>query len=151
MKGPFRERGVMNHSPFRSDDPLLELLTRKIASHHTLIDVGAGPGRLALPLALKCKRVVAVEPSSSMGEAFLEEAALHNISNVSLVRARWEEAQVEPADVVLCSHVLYTVQDIGAFVRKLEALARELVWACSASTIAFQFWTAVIFIEPWSF
>ena len=121
--------------PFRSDDPLLGLLTQKIEPHHTLIDVGAGPGRLALPLALKCRHVVAVEPSSSMGGAFLEEAALHNISNVSLVRAGWEEAQVEPADVVLCSHVLYTVQDIGAFVRKLEAHAQE--WVC-----------VVIFREP---
>ena len=121
--------------PFRSDDPLLELLTKKVESQHTLIDVGAGAGRLALSLALRCRHVVAVEPSPSMAEAFLEEAASHNISNVSLVRAGWEEAEVEPARVVLCSHVFYTVKDIGTFVRKLEAHAQE--WVC-----------VVIFREP---
>ena len=34
---------------------------------------------------------------------------------------------MEPADVVLCSHVVYVVQEIGHFVRKLIDHARHLV------------------------
>jgi hypothetical protein len=49
------------------------------------------------------------------------------ISNVTLVASRWEEAEVEPADIVLCAHVLYTIRDIAPFVRKLDAHAREQV------------------------
>ena len=114
--------------PNRQDDPLVEFLAGKIEPQQTLLDVGAGAGRLALPLTLRCRRVVAVEPSPSMASALLEEAERHDISNVSLMQAKWEEAQVEPEDVVLCAHVLYVVRDIGPFIRKLEAHAREQVW-----------------------
>ena len=61
--------------PLRSDDPLLENLAQKLAPSHTLIDVGAGAGRLSLPLALRCRRVVAVEPSSSMGRDLPERGS----------------------------------------------------------------------------
>ena len=35
--------------PHRTDDPLLDRLAIEVQPHHTLIDVGSGPGRLALP------------------------------------------------------------------------------------------------------
>ena len=52
--------------PLRSDDTLVDRLLQWVASGCTLIDVGAGAGRLALPLALRCRQVTAVEPSPSM-------------------------------------------------------------------------------------
>ena len=113
--------------PHRSDDPMVELLLRDIAPQHTVIDVGAGAGRLALPLALRCHHVVAVEPSESMASLLVQQAREHHIDNVSLVQATWEEAETDPVDVVICVHVLYTARDIEAFVRKLEAHARKLV------------------------
>ena len=113
--------------PRRTDDPLLQRLLREVAPHHTVIDVGAGGGRLALPIALRCRNVVAVEPSPSMASVLLEQASEHGVSNVSLVEARWEEAEVEPGDMVLCSHVIYTVRDAELFVRKLNSHGRERV------------------------
>ena len=113
--------------PHRSGDTLLDRPALEIQPQHTVIDVGAGPGRLALPLALRCLNVTAVEPSPSMAQAFLGEANSHGISNVSLVQSKWEEAHVDPADIVLCSHVLYTVLDIDSFIRKMDAHARERV------------------------
>ena len=113
--------------PHRPDDPLVERLLREIAPHHTVIDVGAGAGRLALPLALRCRRVMAVEPSPTMASVLLQQAAEYGIGNLSLVQAPWDDAEVEPRDIVLCAHVLYTVKDIEPFVRKLEAHARDRV------------------------
>jgi len=113
--------------PRRSDDELVDLLVSQVARHQTLIDVGAGGGRLALPLALQCRHVTAVEPSESMASVLLQQAREHGIENVSLVQARWEEAELEPGDIVLCAHVIYTVTEIEQFVRKLEAHARERV------------------------
>ena len=113
--------------PRRSGDELLDRLVSQVARHQTLIDVGAGGGRLALPLALQCRHVTAVEPSDSMASVLLQQAKEHGIDNVTLVQDRWEEAQVEPGDIVLCAHVIYTVTEIEQFVRKLEAHARERV------------------------
>ena len=113
--------------PRRSDDPLVERLLQEVGPHHTLLDVGAGAGRLALPLALRCREVIAVEPSPSMASLLLQLAAEHDIHNVSLVQAKWEEAEVDPADIVLCAHVLYTAGDIVPFVRKLEIHGRNRV------------------------
>ena len=113
--------------PHRTDDAILNRLRQEIQQHHTVIDVGAGGGRMALPLALCCRQVVAVEPSPSMGEVLLKQTAEYSINNVSLVSATWEDAQVEPADLALCCNVLYTVQEIGYFLRKLEAHAGEQV------------------------
>lgn len=113
--------------PRRSDDPLVNRLLDHVAPERTVMDVGAGGGRLALPLALRCRSVVAVEPSASMAAVLSQTAEEYGIKNVSLVQARWEEARVEPADVVLCAHVVYTVRDIANFLRKLDSHTRRLV------------------------
>ena len=113
--------------PCRTDDPLLQVLLEQVAPHQVVMDVGAGAGRTALPLALKCRHIVAVEPSPSMAAAFLEQASASGIHNTSLVQSRWEEAQVDPVDVIICCHVLYVIADIDAFIRKMDAHAREKV------------------------
>jgi SAM-dependent methyltransferase len=113
--------------PLRTDDELLDRLLKDVKAEDRVMDVGAGGGRLALALALRCRQVIAVEPSESMGSVLLDEARAHGIGNVSLVRSRWEDADVEPVDVVLCCHVLYVVGDIDAFVRKLDVHARREV------------------------
>lgn len=113
--------------PERADDALVNRLLLELAPHQTLIDVGAGGGRLALPLALRCRHVTAVEPSPSMVAVLRQQAEGHSIHNLSVVEAAWEDARVDAADVVLCCHVLYTVREIEPFVRKLEAHARDRV------------------------
>ena len=122
---PYAQQFVAD--PRRTDDPLLERLARDVGAQSTVLDVGAGAGRLALPLALQCRHVVAVEPSESMGSVFRQQAEENSIRNVTLVHATWEDAEVEPADFVLCVHVVYTVREVERFVKKLEAHARERV------------------------
>jgi SAM-dependent methyltransferase len=113
--------------PFRANDSLVNRLAREIKPNQTLLDVGAGGGRFALPLALRCRRVTAVEPSESMGSVLLQQAEAHNIANVTLVRSSWEDARVEPEDIVLCVNVVYTIREIAPFVRKLDSHAKDRV------------------------
>lgn len=113
--------------PHRQGDAVVEALRAHLRPGDSLLDVGAGGGRLALPLALSCRSVSAVEPSPSMGAVLRETADEYGIENVSITESGWLEASVEPADVVLCSHVVYVVEDIGAFVRKLDEHARRQV------------------------
>ena len=113
--------------PHRTDDPLVARLKELVRPEDTVIDVGSGPGRLALPLALYCSHVTAVEPSPSMASLLTEQARDHGIRNVTLVEATWEDAAVEAGDVVLCAHVIYTARDPATFVKKLGAHARRYV------------------------
>ena len=125
----FWESFAERFRPERSgtDDPVVQRILREVEPRHTVIDVGAGGGRMALPISLQCQRVVAVEPSASMGSILEEEARRAQRDNIVLVPSSWEEAEIEAADIVLCVQVLYTVKDIGPFLRKLEAHAREKV------------------------
>ena len=52
--------------PHRTDEPLLDVLRALVRPDETWIDVGAGGGRYALPIALLARRVYAVEPSAGM-------------------------------------------------------------------------------------
>lgn len=113
--------------PRRTDDVEVQRLLREVRPSTTLLDVGGGAGRFALPLALHCQHVTVVEPSPGMGESLRQLAAEAGIDNVTLVAQRWEDAAVEPADVVLCAHVVYMIEDIAPFIMKLAAHAREKV------------------------
>ena len=113
--------------PRRTDDVLVSHLRGMIASGQTILDVGAGGGKLALPLALDAQKVIAVEPSPSMCRVLREAAAEFDVQNVEVVEAGWLDAQVERADVAVCAHVLYVIQDIEAFVRKLEEHAGQVL------------------------
>jgi SAM-dependent methyltransferase len=90
----------------------------------TLIDAGAGTGRHAAPLADRLDWVTAVEPSVGMRELIPPK------SNLTVVGSGWEEAEVAPADLVICCHVLYFLADPVPFIEKLEASARERVFIC---------------------
>ncbi len=112
-------------NPRREDDVEVNRLVREVTPGTTVLDVGGGAGRFALPLALRCQHVTVVEPSPSMGENLRQIATEAQIDNVSLVPKRWEEAEAEPADVVLSAHVIYMIEDIRAFVERLVAHARQ--------------------------
>ena len=113
--------------PHRTGDEMLDQLRAHVRASDTVIDVGAGGGRLALPLAVTCQRVNAVEPSPSMCAVLRETAAEYGIENVSVTESNWADASVESADVVLSSHVVYVIEDIEPFVRKMESHALRQV------------------------
>ncbi|MDA0264436.1 MAG: class I SAM-dependent methyltransferase [Chloroflexi bacterium] len=113
--------------PRRTDDPLVNFLREQITPQMIVLDVGAGGGRFALPMALEAKKVIAVEPSPAMCQVLREVADESEVDNVEVVEAEWLDAQVPKADAALCCNVLYTVQEIEAFVRKLEEHAGRVM------------------------
>jgi len=103
-------------------DPLFQRVQREVTTKTTVLDVGAGTGRFALGLAPQVQRVIAVEPNSTMLSFLQRDAAQQGIHNIDCVNMTWEEAPADlRADVVICSHVLYPIWDVEAFVAKLYA------------------------------
>jgi hypothetical protein len=103
-------------------DQFLAVVEPYASPRKTLIDVGAGAGRHAIPLADRLEWVTAVEPSEGM------RAHLPHLPNLTVIASAWEDAEVAPADLVICCHVLYGVADVVPFVEKLERSARERVF-----------------------
>lgn len=114
--------------PRRTDDLLVNHLRRQVTPEQVVLDVGAGGGRLALPLALGAKKVIAVEPSPSMCRVLREVAAEFDVKNVEVIESGWLDAQAPRADIALCCHVLYTIQGIEPFIRKLEEHADRVLF-----------------------
>jgi SAM-dependent methyltransferase len=103
-------------------DDFLQVLEPYLSPSTTLIDAGAGTGRHSAPLAERLEWVTAVEPSEGM------RSHIPTRDNITVVASTWEDAEVAPADLVICSHVLYGVADPVPFILKLERSARERVF-----------------------
>ena len=125
-------RSLFRADPTRTDDPILQALLGLVHSGDTWLDVGAGAGRFALPLARALDEsggdVIALDVSPSMLEALREIAEDNAIENVQTVEARWPDdpaARGLEADVALIAHVGYDVKEIGPFLDALEAASRR--------------------------
>jgi SAM-dependent methyltransferase len=101
---------------------LLSALEPYLSPTKTLIDVGAGTGRHAVPLAARLEWVTAVEPSEGM------RSHIPPLDNITVVASTWEDAEVAAADLVICAHVMYGVREPVPFITKLDASARERVF-----------------------
>lgn len=95
----------------------------------TLLDVGCGPGTIALRVASRLEAVYGLDYSPGMLEAFAENAAARGLRNaVPLLRA-WEDdwTDVPVCDVVVASRSTQ-VADLAAALDKLHAHARRRVY-----------------------
>ncbi len=112
--------------PCRTDEPALDHLRALVQSGDTWLDIGAGGGRYALPLALLAREVIALDPSPAMLDVLREGMREHGISNVRPLEDRWPMAVPPRADASLASHVGYDIEDIGPFLEAMEAATKRL-------------------------
>ena len=98
----------------------------------TVLDIGAGPGNLAIPLAKMGCRVTAVEPSRAMVAAFEERQAREHVAGITIIGKRWEDIQPgdlrdAPFDVVLASYSL-AMADIRQAVTRMNEVSGGTVY-----------------------
>ena len=112
--------------PRRALDGNLSVLAEYLNSTDTLVDVGAGAGRVSLAMASRVAQVVAVEPSAGMREQFLASRDEAGIANARVVADWWMDSG-ETGDVVHLADVTYFVRDIVPFITKLHNSASRRV------------------------
>ncbi len=113
--------------PLRTHDQVLNLVSAKIDRDASIIDVGGGAGRYALPLANTGHHMTVVETSPTMCRSLEELTESLGIFNLSVIQDSWEAIKIGPADVVICSHVLGGTNDAVPFIKKLQEHARRRV------------------------
>ena len=108
-----------------------ELAILGVQPGETVLDMGAGTGRLAVPVARTAAHVTALDPSEGMLAILRERMAAEGLTNYSCLRKRWEDAtigrDVEPHDIVVAAFSL-GFYDLAAALEKLDAAARRAVY-----------------------
>ncbi len=115
----------------------LEFLNRFTWSpNETVLDVAAGPGTFALPLAKMVKHVTVTDFSSGMLDQLLKQAIVEQVNNLEVIRGRWLEIDSPGVfDTVLCLNSLGVVatdahhqpQLVNALTRLRDACSRRFI------------------------
>ena len=103
-----------------------------ITKNSRVLDIGAGPGTLAIPIAPLVNEVTAIEPGEGMVSILNEHAKKKKITNITSIQKRWEDVDISrdlcgQYDVVIASLSL-TMEDIRQALQKMDAVSREYVY-----------------------
>lgn len=95
----------------------------------SVLDVGCGSGALALPLAQRLERVVALDFSAGMLGALRENAKARGIGNIDARLCAWEDdwRDVPVCDIAIASRSTQ-VADLAAALVRLNAKAAKRVY-----------------------
>nr|WP_319540674.1 methyltransferase domain-containing protein [uncultured Methanospirillum sp.] len=114
----------------RSEEPQKVISALNLKKTDSVLDMGAGTGRFAVPIANHVSHLTALEPSSGMS-SYLEKGMQDaGLTNYTLIRKRWEDVIVNQDiplhDVVFASNSL-GFSDLSAGLMKLDAAAKRAV------------------------
>jgi SAM-dependent methyltransferase len=118
------EQALHDPAPGPSRQRALEALPDR----GSVLDVGVGGGAACLPLAPPAALVVGVDQGADMLTAFADAADRRGVAHRQHL-GPWPDVapDVEPADVVVCNHVIYNIADLVPFAAALTDHARHRV------------------------
>lgn len=128
----WNKRSRQYSESLKYNDRSIQMISRlDIDPECTVLDIGAGPGTLAIPLAKRLKHVTVVEPSSGMLACLRENAADEGLTNITCINRRWEDVtpgtDLDEYDVVIASYSLLML-DMKAALSKMNEVARRSVY-----------------------
>jgi SAM-dependent methyltransferase len=97
----------------------------------TVLDIGPGPGNMAIPLAKLVRSVCCVEPSPVMVNILRKNMDKFGVKNIKIIESFWEDTDIEQLDtsydIVIASYCL-TMVDILPNLKKIKKLADKRVY-----------------------
>jgi len=112
---------MMELNPDRIDSIISQL---SLSPDFRVLDIGAGPGTLSIPMLGKVEHVTAVEPAIGMAELLTERAQQESNHNIDIVQKRWEDINIDndltpPYDLVIASYSL-VMPDLKQAIEKMQ-------------------------------
>lgn len=103
-------------------------LSTIIKSNFNVLEIGAGPGSLTIPLAKMVNTVDSVEFSEKATQQLKVNLQEENLQNVEIIHKNWAEIDDEEIrdkyDLVVCSHFLWQMPDIETLLTRMENASR---------------------------
>ena len=106
-------------------EELLAMLREFARPDDTVLDIGAGTGRMTLPVARFVRRVTALDHAPGMLDILRGKLTEQAITNVEIVESTWQQAAVEPHVIVIAIWSLYRQPNILSALRKLVNATRR--------------------------
>lgn len=96
MRADNYARNVSNDTGNKNVAAVIELLGSAgfVPNGKSVLDIGCGPGTLALPLARMGAKVTALDISASMLQKLEEKAKEENLASIKTVHASWHDADL---------------------------------------------------------
>lgn len=127
------DKKASSFSTRNQSSPFVSLVLSRLPLDNslTVLDVGSGPGTLALPIAAKVKSVTALDYSQGMLSTLDELAARSGIKNIRTVQCGWEDDWTAFAigqhDIAIASRSLGVI-DLRGALQRLEQSASRYVF-----------------------
>ena len=101
----------------------------------SVLDIGAGCGALSIPIALKVKKVTALEPSQWMYKILLKRAKKADIRNIRAFNTGWKGSKLKgslhqnlkPHDMIVCANLPHTMICDVKFLRYISKLSKKFI------------------------
>jgi SAM-dependent methyltransferase len=126
---------VENGDKLDKEDYISKMLDRiEVKPGWSVLDIGSGPGTLAIPLAKKARSVTALDLSPEMLRHLKANASLNGLNNIRYLNASWQEAyagkMVGEHDVVVASRSIMSgsIKDALAFISSVTLRAAYLTF-----------------------
>ena len=121
-----------NKSTRQNQERTLKQIERfQLKPEYSVLDVGAGTGRLSIPIAKQVAKVTAIDQSTGMLNYLKENMENEGLTNIDCIQKRWEDVKlgedIEPHDVVVASHSL-GMFDLQEAIEKIDAAAKKYVY-----------------------
>nr|WP_319540664.1 methyltransferase domain-containing protein [uncultured Methanospirillum sp.] len=119
-------------------NPIFEQI--RIKPGDRVLDIGGGPGTIAIPLARQGAFVTVVEPAEGMSAILTEKIQKDQTLNISIIREMWENFEAEQTGE-LYDHVIACfslgMPEINKSIRKMISVSRGkiyLIWFSGLSS-----------------
>lgn len=111
---------ILSHIKYPGE--ILERIATLIAPGSNFLDIGAGTGAFAIPLARLTRKMIALDPSRSQLNRLQGKAAAEGIENIEILNSSWEDAACE-----VLGEIDYTLSAYSLFAEEAEGFLQKMV------------------------
>ena len=119
---------IAKYNDYEYGRSAVEALDAILDENSRVLEIGAGPGTLTIPLSRSVEKVVVIESSDVAVRSLRRNLKECGIENVEITGANWldvgEHELGGDFDLVVCSHFLWQMKDLERHLAKMEEASR---------------------------